>query len=149
MFNYSLGSYLQILVLITIGIILLWFGFSLFISGQLALVRLGWIGRSRRRRRRKSGHPGDPQVCPVCSAILNKGELVSSHAYPSLSGGRDRLMHIRGCCYCLEADRPRPRHCPVCRNPLRENDYLISRMFERPLRRNHVHVIGCNRCKRG
>jgi hypothetical protein len=25
---------------------------------------------------------------------------------------------------------------------------LVARMFERPHRRPHVHVIGCSRCKR-
>jgi hypothetical protein len=28
------------------------------------------------------------------------------------------------------------------------SDYLISRMFERPNRHNHVHVLGCNHCRK-
>ncbi|GHV11892.1 hypothetical protein FACS189491_03920 [Spirochaetia bacterium] len=89
------------------------------------------------------GIAGDPQVCPVCSAKLPEGELIKSSAFPSLNG-KDRLMHIQGCVYCLEGNRP--RRCPVCGAALRNDEYLISRIFERP-GRSHVHVIGCNRCR--
>jgi len=142
----TIGSYFEILVFVTIGVALLWFGYSLFF-GSLGPLRLTGLRGLRRRRRKKGGKPGDPQVCPVCSAILRKGELVSSHAYPSLSGGRDRLMHIQGCYFCLTLDRT--RRCPVCGTNLRDKDYLISRMFERPRRRKHVQVLGCSICKRG
>ena len=141
-----LNNYLQILALVTIGVVLLWFGYSLLI-GQFAGIRLGWLHWQRQKKsRRRSGTPGDPQVCPVCSARLVKGQLVKSLAFPSLTGGRDRLMHIRGCVHCLDGERP--RICPVCGHQLNSNDILISRMFERPHRRNHVHVIGCNKCRR-
>ena len=141
-----MGSYLQILAFVITGVVLLWFGYSLYFGPRGPLRSMGF-NRIKRKRWRKSGKPGDPQVCPVCSAILKKGELVSSHAFPSLSGGRDRLMHIQGCYFCLIKDRP--RRCPVCGNNLNTNDYLISRMFERPRRKNHVHVLGCTRCKIG
>ena len=139
-----MGSYLQILIIVTVGVILLCFGFSLF-AGQLAAMRLGWQDGHGRKSRRTSGRPGEPQVCPVCSSILNRGELVSSHAFPSLTGGRDRLMHIRGCYYCLEGYSS--RRCPVCGSSLRSSEYLIARMFERPHYRNHVHVLGCSCCR--
>ena len=138
-------DYLQILIMVFAGVALLWFGYSL-LFGQFGPLRFASFGKFRRKRRWKSGKPGDPQVCPVCSTVLFKGELVSSLAYPSISGGRDRIMHIQGCYYCLEGNIP--RHCPVCGNPLRQNEFLVARMFERPRRRNHVHVLGCNRCKR-
>ncbi|HCC38304.1 MAG TPA: hypothetical protein DEQ14_12270, partial [Treponema sp.] len=134
-------EYIQILTFVTIGIVLLWFGYNLLI-GQFAGIRLGWHQwRKREKSRHRPGNPGDPQVCPVCSARLNRGEMVKSLAFPSLTGGKDRLMHIRGCVYCISGDRP--RKCPVCGEYLSENDVLISRMFERSSRRNHVHVIGC------
>jgi hypothetical protein len=155
-----MDTYIQILVCVILGILLLWFGYSLFI-GQLAGFRRGRQDRSRHEL--PSGEPnaepadsagadgsdhGDPQACPVCSAQLNKGELVKSRAFPSLSGGKDRLMHIRGCAYCL-GDDGRDRRCPVCGDSLTEDDYLIARMFERANRRKHVHVQGCSRCKNG
>jgi hypothetical protein len=27
-------------------------------------------------------------------------------------------------------------------------DILVARMFERPRRRSHVHVLGCSRCRK-
>jgi hypothetical protein len=70
---------------------------------------------------------------------------VSSSAFPSLNGGRDRFMHIRGCVYCLRGDRQRV--CPVCGLVLHDEEILISRLFERPGRRSHVHVLGCSKCR--
>ena len=138
-------SYLQILVFVTIGVFLLWFGYSLLI-GQFAGIRLSWLELQKRKNsRRPEGLPGDPQVCPVCSAHLDKGQLVKSLAFPSLTGGKDRLMYISGCIYCLNGERSRV--CPVCGEYLHDSDILVSRMFERP-RRNHVHVIGCSKCRR-
>lgn len=124
------------------GVALLWFGYTLLI-GQFAKTR---SGRRDRGHARTDGAPGDPQVCPVCSARLNKGELIKSMAFPSLTGGKDRFMHIRGCVYCLEGDRP--RLCPVCGASLLDSEILIARMFERPHRRSHVHVLGCSRCRK-
>ena len=95
---------------------------------------------------RATGVAGEPQVCPVCSSRLNKGDLVKSLAFPSITGGKDRLMYIRGCYYCLFEDLP--RRCPVCGINLDDDDYLIARMFERSNRHNHVHVMGCNNCKK-
>ncbi|MDR1574954.1 MAG: hypothetical protein LBS37_03010 [Treponema sp.] len=137
-----MSSYIQILFFITMGVALIWFGYSL-------LIGLWAKSRPDRRGRRSAGAggaPGDPQVCPVCSARLNKGELIKSMAFPSLTGGKDRFMHIRGCVYCLEGDRR--RLCPVCGASLLNNEILIARMFERPHRRSHVHVLGCSRCRK-
>ena len=139
-----MGSYIQILIFIIIGIVLLWFGYTFFIR-QLAGVHTG-PGSKRKQPNRGSAMPGDPQVCPVCSARLNKGELVKSQAFPSLTGGKDRFMHIRGCIYCLEGDRR--RSCPVCGASLQDNEILVARMFQRSSRRSHVHVLGCSRCRK-
>jgi hypothetical protein len=141
-----MGSYIQVLVFVIIGVALLWFGYSILI-GQFAGIRLGLQHRPKRKPPRKgSGLPGEPQVCPVCSARLDKGQLVKSQAFPSLTGGKDRLMHIRGCAFCLGGSRARV--CPVCGALLTDNDILIARMFERPHRRSHVDVLGCSRCKK-
>ena len=137
---------LDALIFVIIGVVLLWFGYTLFFN--VGVPAWGGWNRPRRYRGRKprgERMPGDPQTCPVCSAMLEEGELVSSHAFPSLNGGKDRFMHIRGCVYCLHGDRNRV--CPVCGLVLRENEILISRLFERPGRRSHVHVLGCSRCK--
>jgi hypothetical protein len=139
-------GYIQILALVTIGAALLWFGYTLFM-GQWAGIRRQWKNRPQERRYGKgSANPGDPQVCPVCSTKLEKGDMVKTLAYPSITGGSDRLMHISGCMYCLGGYLE--RNCPVCGSSLGDNDILIARIFERPLRRPHVHVLGCTRCRR-
>ncbi|MDR2102796.1 MAG: hypothetical protein LBP42_01695 [Treponema sp.] len=90
-----------------------------------------------------TGVAGSPQTCPVCSARLEKGVPVKSTAFPSFTG-KDRLMYIRGCFYCLEGERDRV--CPVCGALLHREEILIARMFERP-GRSHVHVLGCSQCR--
>jgi len=134
----------EVLVFVIAGVTLLWFGYTLFVTVGIPVFG-GGIRTRRYRKPRGESIPGLPQTCPVCSAKLNEGDLVSSHAFPSLNGGKDRLMHIRGCVYCLRGDRNRV--CPVCGAVLKENDILISRLFEHSGRRSHVHVIGCSRCK--
>jgi hypothetical protein len=146
-----MGDYLQILVFIIIAVLLLWFGYTLFfrIGGLPA-----FSGRGSKRRIPKPrgiGNPGDPHTCPVCSAKLEEGELVKSLAFPSLNGGEDRFMHIRGCIYCLEGELSLNRVCPVCGNMLDKDEVLVCRLYERKhitRKRPHIHVIGCSCCKR-
>jgi len=141
-----MGLYIQILALVFVGMFLLWIGYTMFLS-PISPFYPGWFPWKNwwKRRDSKVGIPGDPQVCPVCSLKMDRGDLVKSIAFPSLSGGRDRLMYIKGCFYCLETDVI--RRCPICSSILSVEDFLVSRMFERPGQKNHVHVLGCNKCK--
>jgi hypothetical protein len=140
-----MGDYIQLLALIIAGILLFWFGYKLFF-GPGSPFYPGWLPWSKWGKKKDyKGQPGDPQVCPICSMRLDKGDLVKSLAFPSLTGGSDRLMYIRGCFTCLERDVP--RRCPICGLALGIEDYLVSRMFERSNSRNHIHVLGCNHCK--
>lgn len=132
---------LQLLILSTLGVFLLWLGYTLFVSfgsGRPPADRR--VGKAQ-----ASGIPGAPRTCPVCSALLSRGERVKSSAFPSL-GGVDRIMHVFGCPYCLSGASPRERACPVCGRRLAPQDYLIARMFEKP-GRSHVHVLGCTVCR--
>ena len=150
-------GYLQILVFVIFGIALLWFGFNLFI-GQWAKIRTAVKEYDNGHRNNKDGKiqkqqssdgsafPVDPQACPICSTKLNRGELVKTHAFPSVTGGVDRLMHILGCAYCVEGDLE--RKCPVCGKFVGKNEFLVARIFERSHRRNHVHILGCIHCRR-
>ena len=138
-----MNNYIQILSLVTIGVFLLWFGYSLLI-GQFAGLKRELLDLKRKKKFSvPQGTPGEPQVCPVCATKLSEGYMVKTQAFPSLTGGKDRLMHIRGCVYCIDGSIP--RICPVCREQLCEDQILVARMFERP-RRNHVHVLGCSNC---
>ncbi|MDR2767483.1 MAG: hypothetical protein LBB82_04060 [Treponema sp.] len=140
-----MAKLVQILFFVFTGIALLWFGYALFfaIPGGLPLP----VFRHKRHKRRKprsEGIPGGPRTCPVCSALLEKGERVKSAVFPAM-GGAERLMHIAGCVYCLE--RERRRSCPVCGAVLDSGDFLVARLYEKPVR-SHVHVLGCSRCKK-
>jgi hypothetical protein len=142
---------LQIFIFVLIGVILLWFGYRLFFRMP--------NGKNRPRRAVKSspsdtsepggvgGQAGDPQTCPVCLAKLPPGMLVKSAAFPTLNG-KDRLMHIMGCPFCLEGptEHRRPRVCPVCHKPIAETEFLFARIFDRP-EKTHVHVLGCMNCR--
>jgi predicted nucleic acid-binding Zn ribbon protein len=130
------------LVFVLIGVLLLWFGYSLFFGSGAGKPR---YARNRRKRKGalREGIPGAPRTCPVCSALLERGERVKSAAFPAM-GKLDRLMHISGCPYCLEGERPRT--CPVCGVNLKPGEFLIARMFEKP-GRSHVHVLGCSCCR--
>jgi hypothetical protein len=139
-----MGSFIQVFIFIIIGIFLLWFGYTLFFGPGSKLILGGCGRRHKKRGGPKEGYPGDPKTCPVCSARLEAGELVKSSTFPSFNG-KERLMHIQGCLYCLRGDRARV--CPVCGALLKPNEILIARMFERP-GRSHVHVLGCSRCKK-
>jgi len=92
------------------------------------------------------GKPGDPMVCPICSTRLLRGELVKTIAFATGVRSKDRLVHIKGCKICLEGDVS--RRCPICKHKMFIKDYLVSRMFDRPERKNHIHVLGCNYCKK-
>ena len=138
-----MGTVLQVLILTLIGVVLLWFGFNLFFATPGGLSMPAFRRKSRVPRPKGTSFPGAPRTCPVCSARLEKGERVKSAAFPSL-GGSDRMMHIAGCIYCLKGNRRRV--CPVCGTVLREDEILVARLFEKPVR-SHVHVLGCSRCK--
>jgi hypothetical protein len=137
-----MGIVVQILLFTFVGILLLWFGYTLFfaIPGTVLPV----LRRKQRRKPKGESFPGAPRTCPVCSAKLENGERVKSAAFPSFNG-EERLMHISGCPYCLEGDRRRV--CPVCNAVLREDEYLVARLYEKKKQRPHVHVLGCSRCK--
>jgi hypothetical protein len=141
-----MGEYLQILALLVSGMVLVWFGYTLFF-GPLSTFYPGGIGAIVSGRHKACREEdGDGSVCPVCSGRMHKHDRVKTTAVPTLPGNSDKLMFIRGCHSCLEHNIP--RRCPVCGQQLTIRDYLISRLFERPNNRSHVHVIGCNYCKK-
>ncbi|MDR0472617.1 MAG: hypothetical protein LBH43_02945 [Treponema sp.] len=133
-----MGNYIQVLIFVITGIILIWFLSAVFI-------RFFWKkARQKKRKSEKADAPGAPQTCPVCSAKLTGGDQVQTTAFPSMSGSKDRLMYIKGCVYCLTGNRK--RSCPVCGEALDYDDFLAARIFERNFRHSHVHIQGCSRC---
>jgi hypothetical protein len=133
-------EFLQLLAIVIAGVALLSFGFTLFI-GQWAKMRSNLDDKPQGEK-----SSSEFQACPICSKKKKKGDLVKTLAFPSITGGKDRLMHIRGCAYCINGGMN--RNCPVCGVSLSLDDILVARIFERPNRRAHVHIIGCNKCRR-
>ena len=88
--------------------------------------------------------------CPLCEKALHRGERVHSVIY---SQGEDRLMNIFGCPWCYEkhpAGQRKPsreRHCPSCGVTLKNGSFSVARVFERPGKKMHVHVLGCPVCR--
>ena len=141
-----MGAYIQILVFVILGIVLLWFGYNLFFGRTSPLYSsFSFWKKKEEDNENEKGKPGDPQVCPVCSKKLVKGELVKTIAYPSDPAKIGRLMYIRGCTNCLRNDFI--RRCPICGIDLELEDYLVARIFHRRDEKDHVHVLGCNQCR--
>lgn len=95
------------------------------------------------------------EPCPLCGHPLKKGERVHSVKYKSSLD--DQEMDIHGCPYCYpehpQGFRARgglanPRRCLVCKKPLETGEVAWARVFQRPGRKLHVHVLGCLRCRR-
>ncbi len=87
--------------------------------------------------------------CPLCSWKLQPRERVHSIIY---RGKSDTIMHIFGCPFCYK-EHPKAkyqknliRQCPACNKQLKDSEYVIARLFEKP-EKNHVHVLGCYRCR--
>lgn len=135
-----MGNVVQILLFTVAGIALLWFGYSLFF-GKNSPFYLGFGFK----KKDYMGKPGEGMTCPICSIKLIKGDLVKTVAFPNTQS-YDRLMYIRGCPSCIDGSLP--RRCPVCKEKLTVDNYLVARMFERRGRKNHIHVLGCNVCKK-
>jgi hypothetical protein len=137
-----MGTIVYIFLLIIAGILLFWLGYYLFF-GPLSpfYPYMPW-----NKKKVLTGKPGDPQICPICSMKLLRGEMIKTAAFPSPEGSTDRIMHVKGCFSCLENGLP--RKCPICKVKMDVEDYLISRMFERRLVKNHVHILGCNQCRK-
>ena len=139
-----MGTFIQLLGMTVVGVMLLWFGYTLFFgTAKRPVAPPARVRKKKHVSGVANSFPGAPKTCPVCSARLDNGERVRSTAFPGIPG-QGRMMHIAGCVYCIQGDRP--RNCPVCGNYLKDTDYLVARMFDRPLR-SHVHVLGCNQCR--
>ncbi|MDR3276496.1 MAG: hypothetical protein LBT11_04710 [Treponema sp.] len=155
-------TFLGVLGFVLVVVILLLLGYGLFTgAGTPWRYHTGRVkGSGKQPWRQSRPQPGtapppdsgpglvrgaEARYCPVCSARLEHGEQVKSAVYPG-DPQLGRLVHVKGCVYCLEGLRK--RRCPVCGAVLRDGEYLIARMFDQP-GRSHVHVLGCSQCRVG
>lgn len=90
-----------------------------------------------------SGSLGLP--CPLCGTHLAKGQRVHSVQYESKLPEKD--MEIWGCPHCYTTSKAL-RRCPVCHDPVPQGEAIMARVFQRPGKRTHVHVLGCSSCRK-
>jgi len=170
-------SYLKLLIFVLIGLMLIWFFFSLhnkhlrkknqWNEGRLdvpdnGLASLGDVTGSNgssgsggtpgsgaippRKQYKGTENSGGLMICPICLFKMENSEMIKTTAFPPLTPeSKDRLMHIHGCVYCR--DGKRERICPVCGKTISVKDFLVARIFDRSVRRSHVHVLGCTQCR--
>ncbi len=130
----------EILIIVLLTAVLVAFAYYFFLSRKAPPGSVGDI--------KEKGETETP--CPLCQKFLHRGERVHSQVY---SRGEDRLMNIYGCPWCYK-DHPagahtplRERRCPSCGTLLKEGSFAVARVFERPGRKTHVHVLGCPVCR--
>lgn len=118
----------------------------------IALVVLAYYFFSRyakktsEKKYNKYGTINSIGTCPICGTILEKGESVITAVYPN--GTNDRLCSIYGCPHCYHVTEPNTiRRCPVCKKEIGPDCYLIARDFTRKDGSEHIHILGCTRCR--
>ena len=97
---------------------------------------------------RPVSRPASPKTripCVLCGAQLEKGEKLHSK---EIIRKEDSLVHMYGCPHCHGDRASRPKTCPVCKQPMRANEFLIGRMWVRKNGKKHLHIAGCTRCAR-
>lgn len=92
-------------------------------------------------------------MCPLCGEHLAQGVRVRSIVYP----GKDYdFMQIYGCPSCWvdagsenETLKKNTPICLYCKQELRDNDFVMARMYRNTGERIQVRIYGCTRCKTG
>lgn len=130
-------TFFYTIFLVTAGILLFAFAYWLFSAGSPT--------KKVKQKQPARGEIGSHGVCPVCSSILTNGAQIKSALFP---GNTDRVCHIFGCPHCHPyKEESVSRTCPVCKKTISQEGYLIARLFERPNKKRHVHILGCTVCR--
>ena len=101
----------------------------------------------RGRQKSASGQKNmQPVKCPICGSELFVGENIISKVYRPMNVP-DQLMTIIGCPHCYpKCEAGLKRTCPVCHQPMKQEDALTARLFNKQLGKKHVHIVGCSNC---
>jgi hypothetical protein len=169
-----MDSNLKLLLYIIIGLLLMWVGYKLYFTffknkmadqdlkspngapGSGAKSGSGGASGSNGvpasgakpplKKYKGTEDSGGLMICPLCLFRMDNSEMIKTTAFPPMTpDSKDRLMHIHGCVYCK--DGKRERICPVCGKAISVKDFLVARIFDRSVRRSHVHVLGCTQCR--
>ena len=161
-----MDSNLKLLLYIIIGLLLMWIGYKLFFmfikdkntenvdrdkappNGAKSSSNGAPDSGAKPPMKKYKGteDSGGLMICPLCLFKMDNSEMIKTTAFPPMTpDAKDRLMHIHGCVYCI--DGKRERICPVCGKAIGVKDFLVARIFDRSIRRSHVHVLGCTQCR--
>jgi hypothetical protein len=168
-----MDSNLKLLLYIIIGLLIMWIGYKLFFTffknkgddqdlkypdgapGSGAKSGSGGASGSDgapsgakppMKKYKGTEDSGGLMICPICLFKMDNSEMIKTTAFPPMTpDSKDRLMHIHGCVYCM--DGKRERICPVCGKAISVKEFLVARIFDRSVRRSHVHVLGCTQCR--
>ena len=129
----------------------------------LLIGSLGRRGMQKTAADEKGERPREP--CPICGSRLEKGQRIRSVVFrDDPNSTREHMVHIFGCPYCCPPTGTARRQCPVCRQTIPPEGYLVGRMWEKrgpargvpedgstavsaQRRRTHLHVLGCTECR--
>lgn len=82
--------------------------------------------------------------CILCGSRLYRGETVSSKIIKTEG---DTIVHVYGCHHCSGVHGDALKKCPVCDTVLKNDEYVMGRMWDRPGGRQHLHILGCTGCR--
>ena len=145
-------EYLAIILLLILVIVLF---ISIFRFGKKDYQNLALVMAGRERKAFEVLKP-----CPLCATMLRKGQTVKSKVIEIATsssgdkfaanrmGVKETIAHVFGCPYCWPYSSEHRRVCPFCKAELGQDDYVIARYFEKAQGRNHLHVLGCTRCRK-
>jgi hypothetical protein len=83
--------------------------------------------------------------CPLCGKGLKPGERVFTEAFPGKEN--EKIVYLHGCPYCSGKKAKEKRKCPVCKQNLPRDGYLIGRMWVQD-GKTRVHISWCSNCRR-
>lgn len=119
------------------------------IASVVIIALIVWIIKYNdklKKQRQASEKKLMPVKCPVCNSDLYVGENLISKVYHPMNVP-DQLMVVMGCPHCYPVCEPGvKRICPVCHKPLKQDQYLTARLFNKQLGKKHVHIVGCSNC---
>jgi len=158
-----MDSNLKLLLYIIVGLLLMWVGYKLYFmffkkksvnefkkdsKAPAPVSDDAPVSGAKPPLKKYKGteDSGGLMICPLCLFKMENSEMIKTTAFPPMTpDSKDRLMHIHGCVYCM--DGKRERICPVCGKTIGVKDFLVARIFDRSVRRSHVHVLGCTQCR--
>ncbi len=125
--------------------------FVMYIAFKLCTI-LDIFGAKSVVRTHSAAQAASGASCPLCGTRLLQGQQLHSRIFGSVKESTEgQRCNVMGCpsCYPKLQDANIKRCCPVCKKPVAQDGYLISRLFTKTKDgKPHVIVTGCINCGR-